>query len=543
MMTPRDTVPLLTVRELNIESSAGRAIVRDISFDLHRGQTLGLVGESGSGKTTTALALMGYARPGMRIVAGSITIDGHIVPLNDEHGARHIRGRMISHVPQDPGTNLNPSLRVSGNITDVLRQHGRPAGEQEVLHALGRVDLPTRSDFARRFPHQLSGGQQQRVLITNSMACNPPLIVLDEPTTGLDVVTQAKVLDEIQRLRREEDVAMVYVSHDLAVVSRICDHIAVMYQGCLLEIGPTAKVLSNPEHDYTRRLVAATPDHRRPRPADRSVARETPVLGVERLQAVHEGRHVTYTAAQDISFDVHRGECVALVGESGSGKTTIARTIAGLHVPTAGRITLHGQALAATAAKRTREQRQRVQIVFQNPYESLNPRQTVAAEIARPAVVLRGVTDAAARSEVQTLLDRVRLPARLADKLPTELSGGERQRVAIARALSARPEVLICDEITSALDVSVQAAVIDLLTELRSELGLALVFITHSLGVVATIADRVLVLESGRLCESGYVADVFANPQSARTTMMLEAVPTLAVTAGPEHRDIAEAVP
>jgi len=542
-MSSRGTAPLLTVRDLKIESTAGRVVVPGVSFDLNRGETLGLVGESGSGKTTTALALMGYARPGMRIVAGSVTIDGHNVPLNDEHGARDIRGRMISHVPQDPGTNLNPSLRVSGNIADVLRQHGRPAGEQEVLHALGRVDLPARSDFAHRFPHQLSGGQQQRVLIANSMACHPPLIVLDEPTTGLDVVTQAKVLDEIQRLRREEDVAMVYVSHDLAVVSQICDRIAVMYQGRLLEIGPAAKVLSDPQNDYTRRLVAATPDHRRPRAADRSVASDKPVLMVEHLQAVHKGRRGSYTAAQNISFDVHRGECVALVGESGSGKTTIARTIAGLHAPTAGRITLHGEALAAKAAKRTREQRQRVQIVFQNPYESLNPRQTVAAEIARPAIVLRGLTQTAGHSEVQTLLDQVRLPARLADKLPTELSGGERQRVAIARALSARPEVLVCDEITSALDVSVQAAVIDLLSELRSELGLALVFITHSLGVVATIADRVMVLESGHLCETGYVDDVFANPQSARTIMMLEAAPTLAATAGPEHRDVAEVLP
>ncbi|MFD6517741.1 ABC transporter ATP-binding protein [Rhodococcus sp. NPDC060176] len=536
-MTSLDTAPLLTVRDLIIESNAGRIIIPGVSFDLHRGETLGLVGESGSGKTTTALALMGYARPGMSIVSGSVSIAGQNVPLNDEYAARNIRGRMISHVPQDPGTNLNPSLRISGNITDVLRQHGRSAGDEDVLQALRRVDLPTENNFASRFPHQLSGGQQQRVLITNSLACQPPLVVLDEPTTGLDVVTQAKVLDEIQRLRREEEIAMIYVSHDLAVVSQICDRIAVMYHGRILEIGSAAQVLGDPQHEYTRRLVAATPDHRRPRKADRTVTRNRPVLSVDHLRAVHKSRSGTYVAAQDISFDVHRGECVALVGESGSGKTTIARTIAGLHASTAGRITLNGAVLPTTAAKRTREQRQRVQIVFQNPYESLNPRQSIVSEVSRPAVMLHGLTSADARKETLTLLDQVRLPARVADKLPTELSGGERQRVAIARALAARPDVLICDEITSALDVSVQAAVNDLLNELRTTLGLALVFITHSLGVVATIADRVLVLESGNLCESGYVEDVFANPTSDRTASMLKAAPTLAFVGSARSHD------
>lgn len=523
------TDPLLKVRDLRIEARDGRPIVHGISFDLAPGETLGLVGESGSGKTTTALALMGYARTGMKIAGGSVTIQGRLVELHNDDAAREIRGRLISHVPQDPGTNLNPSLRIAGNILDILREHGRPAGESNVIEALERVDLPANREFSRRYPHQLSGGQQQRVLITNSLACHPPLIVLDEPTTGLDVVTQAKVLEEIDRLRRDEGVAMVYVSHDLAVVSQICDRIAVMYEGRLVEMGSARSVLGSPQQAYTRRLLAATPDHRVPRTGTKPGRNATPVLQVQGLQAVHKCRRGTVVAARDISFEVHRGECVALVGESGSGKTTIARTVAGLHAPSAGTIRLHGEELQSTARRRSREQLRRCQMVFQNPYESLNPRQTIASEIARPAIVLGNMSPADAEKEVAGLLEKVRLPSRVAAKLPTELSGGERQRVAIARALAAKPEVLICDEVTSALDVSVQASVIHLLNELRNDLGLAILFITHNLGVVAMIADRLLVLEKGDICESGYVEEVFANPQSSRTLSMLEAAPTLAI--------------
>jgi len=521
--------PLLSVRDLRIESCLGRPIVHGVSFDLAPGESLGLVGESGSGKTTTALALMGYARTGMKIAGGTVMIQGRLVELHDDDAAREIRGRLISHVPQDPGTNLNPSLRIAGNILDILREHGQPAGEANVIEALERVGLPANREFSRRFPHQLSGGQQQRVLITNSLACHPPLIVLDEPTTGLDVVTQAKVLEEIDRLRRDKGVAMVYVSHDLAVVSQICDRIAVMYEGRLVEVGSARSILGNPQQDYTRRLLAATPDHRVPRTRARAVRDDPPVLKVQGLQAVHKDRRGTVVAARDISFKVHRGECVALVGESGSGKTTIARAVAGLHAPSAGIIELHGEKLQSTARRRTREQLRRCQMVFQNPFESLNPRQTVASEIARPAIVLGNMSPAEAQKEVAGLLEKVRLPARVAAKLPTELSGGERQRVAIARALAAKPEVLICDEVTSALDVSVQASVIQLLNELRNDLGLAILFITHNLGVVAMIADRLLVLEKGDICESGHVEEVFANPQSSRTISMLEAAPTLAI--------------
>jgi peptide/nickel transport system ATP-binding protein len=582
---------VLQATDLCVELTSGRPVVQDVSLHLRPGEAIGLVGESGSGKTTTALALLGYARTGMRIAGGTVTIAGREVDLGNEHRARPVRGRLVSHVPQDPATNLNPSLRVAGFIKDVLKEH-RPeqATEESVLGALGRVHLPRTTEFTRRFPHQLSGGQQQRVLIASALVCEPPLIVLDEPTTGLDVVTQARVLEEIKRLHKERGLAMVYVSHDLSVISQIADRIAVMYAGRVVEEGPAARILSRPRHPYTRGLVSSIPDHsarhalhgipgvavgldnrpdgcafaprcpqvvarcltelpaledqgdgrtarcfesHRTPPLQRSeglAAREIhgePLLVVENLKAVHKGRRETVVAADGVSFTVDSGGCVALVGESGSGKTTIARAVAGLHELSGGSIRLAGETLSGNAKDRTREQRRRCQIIFQNPYESLNPRQRVGDQIARPARVLRRVSAADAKAETSRLLERVRLPSRLASKFPVELSGGERQRIAIARALAASPDLVICDEITSALDVSVQAAVIELLTELRDELSLALLFITHNLGVVTAIADRVLILENGVICEEGTVDAVFGSPQHPRTRELLTSAPRL----------------
>jgi peptide/nickel transport system ATP-binding protein len=582
---------VLEATDLTVELTSGRPVVQDVSLQLRAGEAVGLVGESGSGKTTTALALLGYARSGMRIAGGTVTIAGQPVDLHDEARARPIRGRIVSHVPQDPATNLNPSLRVAGFIRDVLKEH-RPGAntDESVMGAFGRVHLPRTTEFGRRFPHQLSGGQQQRVLIASALVCEPPLIVLDEPTTGLDVVTQARVLEEIKRLHTERGLAMVYVSHDLSVISQIADRIVVMYAGRVVEEGRAARILGRPRHPYTRGLVSSIPDHsaryalhgipgvavgldnrpqgcafaprcpqvvdrchlelppledqgdgrsarcfesRRTAPLERVqglAARDAqgePLLVVADLKAVHKGRRETVVAADGVSFVVPRGSCLALVGESGSGKTTIARTVAGLHELAGGSIMLGGETLSARAKDRTREQRRRCQIIFQNPYESLNPRQRVGDQIARPARVLRRLSASEAENEATQLLGRVRLPARLANKFPVELSGGERQRVAIARALAASPELVICDEITSALDVSVQAAVIELLTELRDELRLALLFITHNLAVVTAIADRVLILENGVICEQGTVDSVFGSPQHARTRELLTSAPRL----------------
>jgi peptide/nickel transport system ATP-binding protein len=585
------TPPLLRVEGLRVVLDSGAPIVEDVSLELRAGEVLGLVGESGSGKTTTALALLGFVRPGARIADGAVEVGGEPLTGRGEAAVRALRGRLVSYVAQDPGLALNPALRVEGLVGDMVKEHGR-AEAGAVARALAAVHLPTDRDFARRYPHQLSGGQQQRVAIASALVCEPRLVVLDEPTTGLDVVTQARILEEIDRLRRERGVAVVYVSHDLAVVGSLADRIAVMYAGRIVEEGPAAALLARPRHPYTRGLLGSVPDPGQPRrlesipgvavgvgerpegcafaprclqrTGDRALdemppledvgglhrvrcfewARtppvtlqepaippapeaERPLLLVEGLRAEPRGRHDSVVAVQDVSFSVVTGECLAIVGESGSGKTTIARCIVGLHPPAAGGVILDGAPLAPRAAGRPREARRRIQIVFQNPNDSLNPRHRAGDAIARPARVLRGLSAREAEVETTRLLERVRLPARVAERFPGELSGGERQRVAIARALAAKPDLVVCDEITSALDVSVQAAVLELLAELRAELRLALLFITHDLGVVASVGDRVLVLEDGLICDDGPVPALLRNPEHEYTRRLVESAPRL----------------
>ena len=583
---------VLQASGVDIELAGGAPIVEDLELSLAPGGILGLVGESGSGKTTTALALLGFAKPGVRIARGSVRVAGEELVGRSESALRQLRGVLVSYVPQDPSSSLNPSLRVGDQLREVLRAHGRKSDAGEIRAALGRVLLPSDHDFERRYPHQLSGGQQQRVAIASALVCGPSLVVMDEPTTGLDVVTQASVLDEVRRLRRELGLAIVYVSHNLAVVAELADHVAVMYAGRVVETGPTEEVLRQPNHPYTRGLVASVPDFRWPRalhgipgvavgvgerpsgcafaprcpqrvdqcemavpdleqtaaghnvrciewqrtprlligeggPAVAAAAAGAPLLQVEELRAVHRSRHGDVIAASDVSFTVGVGEAVALVGESGSGKTTIGRCISGLHVPESGRILLAGIELAAEAGQRPRDVRRQIQIVFQNPYDSLNPRRRVVEEIARPAEILRGLSASEAEAEAVTLLDQVQLPARIANRFPPELSGGERQRVAIARALAAHPAVMICDEVTSALDVSVQATVLELLARLQRDLGLALVFISHDLGVVASVATRALVLESGIVREQGVLSDVLGAPSDDYTRRLINAAPSL----------------
>jgi peptide/nickel transport system ATP-binding protein len=506
---------------LTVELPGGRRAVDEVSIAVERGEILGLVGESGSGKTTLALALLGYSRPGCRITSGSVEVAGTPLTGLAETELRSRRGRVIAYVPQDPAAALNPALRIGDSIGDMVREHGVFTGRGQVLDALGRVHLPADAGFARRYPHELSGGQQQRVTIATALVCEPAAVVMDEPTTGLDVVTQARILEEVERLRSERGIAVVYVSHDLAVVASIADRIAVMYGGRIVEQGAATQVIRKPRHDYTQALVAAVPRlaAERETPSERPAA----ILSVEALFAAH-GR---VTVVEDVSFALARGSCLAIVGESGSGKTTVARCVAGLHAPSGGAIRLEREELEARARSRTRAQRQRLQIVFQNPYDSLNPRRRIRDEIARPVRLLRGLPTADARREVAALLERVRLPSALADRFPGELSGGERQRVAIARALAAGPEILVCDEITSALDVSVQAAVLDLLGELRAELGLSLLFISHDLAVVGAVADDVLVLERGRIRETGSTARVLSAPEDEYTRRLLAAAPRL----------------
>jgi peptide/nickel transport system ATP-binding protein len=584
---------ILEVSGLRVQLANGTPIVEGVDLFLEPGRILGLVGESGSGKTTVALALLGYAKPGVRIAAGTVRVGDEQLIGRPERELRRLRGALVSYVPQDPGSALNPSARVGEQLADVLRTHSLPADQDQIKEALGRVQLPATKEFIRRYPHQLSGGQQQRVAIATALVCGPSLVVMDEPTTGLDVVTQAGVLKEVQRLRRELGVAVIYVSHNLAVVQELSDDVAVMYAGRIVEAGATAALLARPRHPYTRGLVASIPDFVKPRQlrgisgvgvrigawprgcpfAPRCEQRvpqceekvpdlevvpsgslvrciewqrtppvtslpiqtrlrqdaSTPLLGIESLRAVHRSRAGDVVAVRDVSLSVAVRETMGLVGESGSGKTTIGRCIAGLHEPTAGSIRLNGVELAAQASKRPRAQRRQIQIVFQNPQDSLNPRRKVLDEISRPARILRGLSRRAAEDDAVKLLGQVQLPSSVASRYPGELSGGERQRVAIARALAARPSLLICDEITSALDVSVQATVLEVLRTLQAELGLSMLFISHDLAVVASMATRVLVLESGVVREQGDLERVLTAPQDQYTRRLITAAPRLTI--------------
>ena len=593
--------PVISVEDLCIHLGSGEAVVDGIGFTVAPGEVLGLVGESGSGKTTTALALLGYTRPGVHITKGTVKIGGQSILGRTSAALRALRGTVVSYVPQDPGAALNPSMRIGDAILDVLRAHRSTNVDRDAWRgALARVDLAL-PGFERRYPHQLSGGQQQRVTIAMASVCEPPVAVLDEPTTGLDVVTQDRILSELKALRDERGMAMVYVSHDLAVVAEMADRILVMYAGRVVESGRTADVIERPRHPYTRGLVAAIPDlgHRgrlrgipgvsvgvgnwpqgcsfaprcqhaiaecdaalpaldnvtadhhvrclrwrgltvngrgRAQPASGAATASEPhrngactdhLLEVKDLVATYRRSHTGRPAVDGVSFSIGAGQCVALVGQSGSGKTTIGRCVAGLHVPTSGTITFDGAQVAGAAKKRPLETRRRIQIIFQNPFESLNPRHRVSSSIARPLRGLRGLSQAEAAAEVGSLLERVRLPKRLGQRYPAELSGGERQRVAIARALAAKPDLLVCDEITSALDVSVQAAVLELLTDLQRDLSLSMLFITHNLGVVAAIGDSVLVMDQGSLCETGPVGEVLSVPTNEYTRRLIAAAPRL----------------
>jgi len=615
-MTRLDTVvdeskgaEVISLEDLRVDTASGMPIVEGVSLSLDEGQILGVVGESGSGKTTTALALFGFAQGGAELARGTIRLPGHApFELATSKDLRVLRGHYVSYVPQSPGTALNPVMRVSRALREMQEHRNRgdtdarrdlEAERDEVLAVVG---LPNTHEFQQRFPHQLSGGQQQRVCLAVALLSGSQTIVLDEPTTGLDVITQASVLDELRRLQRTRRVAMVYISHDLAVVSELATHVAVMYAGNIVEIGTAEQVLTRPAHPYTRGLLSSTPDYRRAGlPAampgvavslsDRSedacsfaprcalatdecraaapslrplpwaaaaggapgnggrhdascyhpvgspfsvTARELPeaspidvgaVLGVERLTVEHHVRGQRVAAVTDVSFAVARGECLALVGESGSGKTTIARAIAGLQPYETGSITLHGEQMAQPAARRTREQLRRLQIVFQNASLALNPREDVRAAISRSS----NLCTKESRRPLEELMELAGLQPGLLGRLPRQLSGGERQRVAIARALATNPEVLICDEITSSLDVSVQAAVLATIEDLQAKLGLALLFITHDIGVVAALADRVMVLQRGSVCEAGPTRSVLDEPKSEYAKRLMDAAPSLSV--------------
>ena len=581
----------LRIENLRLDVEAtGNDIVDEVSLAIEPGRVLGLVGESGSGKTTVGLAVLGHARRGVRIAGGNIRIgDTEMLQLGDDD-RRRARGALVSYVPQDPASSLNPALRIGMQLMEVLEAHDFGGSDEarraRVKEMMGEVLLPQDDEYLQRYPHQLSGGQQQRVGLAMAFACRPSVIVLDEPTTGLDVSTQEHVLATIRSLTREHGVAALYITHDLAVVADLADDVAVMYAGRVVEEGPVREIFRNPAHPYTRHLVAAAPDiaggkhmvglvGRAPQPGKRPQGcafalrcqlaedrcRESfpPVVSVgeshrarcirigqvpaatiaaplvrgERRSAeavlVASGVSAGYagkTVVHDVSLTLRRGECLALVGESGSGKTTVSRAIGGLLRQWSGSITIEGKELGRTARSRSVEERLGIQYVFQNPYGSLNPRKTVRESISRP-LLIAGKSKDEADVAVQDVLAKVSLPNSYANKYPDQLSGGERQRVAIARALVSNPTVLLCDEVTSALDVLVQASIVDLLGRLRKELGLAMLFVTHNLPLVRSIADEVAVMSDGRIVEFGTAEEVIGNPREEYTKRLIAATPSI----------------
>ncbi|KAB1654051.1 ABC transporter ATP-binding protein [Pseudoclavibacter chungangensis] len=520
-------------------TSTGTDIVRGVDLRLRSGRILGLVGESGSGKTTTGTALLGYARRGAAITGGTIRIAGHDVRSLSPAEVRRIRGVDIGYVPQDPSSALNPAIRIGRQLREALDLHdiGTPAEREErIREIMPEVGLPADDQFLARYPHQLSGGQAQRVALAMVFLPRPRVLVLDEPTTGLDVTTQGRVLATLDELCDRFDVAALYVTHDLAVVATIADEVAVMHDGVLVETNTTRALFQHPQHGYTRALVSAIP---RLRPSDPTLdptsrddedhseepraVRAPLVLRVCELEVSYGASRVVH----GISFDVREGEIVALVGGSGSGKTTTSRAVGGLLQDWRGEVLLGDEALAPGARHRQASQPRALQYIFQNPYQSLNPRRTVEQILRRPLELFGLASGRAARDRTRELLADVQLDERLATMRTDRLSGGERQRVAIARALAAEPRVLVCDEITSALDVSIQRAIIDLLLRLRDERGIAMLFVTHDLALVRTIADRVLVLENGALVESGPTEQVLGDPQAPYTRELVANTPSV----------------
>ncbi|WP_406284373.1 ABC transporter ATP-binding protein [Streptomyces sp. NBC_00209] len=520
---PADRSALIEVSGLTIAAPGGPPVLDAVSLAVRRGERVCIVGESGSGKTTLALALLGALRPGLRATAGHVLVDGQDALALRGTALRRHRRRVVSYLPQDPATALTATLRVRGQLTEL----SATSSTAEVSRRLAEVALPGDAPFQRRFPHQLSGGQQQRLALARSTSSMPDVLVLDEPTTGLDVHARQAVMEQIDRLARARDLALVLITHDLSVAGT-ADRLVVMRQGRIVEQGPLPGTLDHPAAAYTRELIRATPSLEgvtREGAAPRSPvpASTTPLLRVTGLGAGHGRGKQRRQVVSGVSFEVHRGESVALLGVSGSGKSTIARCLTGVHVPDAGTVSLEGDVLPTALRNRSPELRRRIQLVPQDSSGSLNPRRTVGSTLLNPLVRLLGMEPPAAAERMRELLTQVELDPALAGRHPHELSGGQRQRVSIARALTVNPEVLICDEMTSSLDVRVQAAILELLTELRRGLGLGIVLITHDLGVLASAADRALVLHEGRTCEQGLVSDILTSPQHPWTQSLLTA--------------------
>ncbi|MCU4651785.1 ABC transporter ATP-binding protein [Roseibacterium sp. SDUM158016] len=521
-----DREVLLEIRGLRIEGRSGEEwteIVKGIDLTLHKGEVLGLIGESGAGKSTVGLAAMGFARDGCRISGGSIVFDGIDLRTISEKQKRDLRGARIAYVAQSAAASFNPAHKLIDQYCEAPVVHhvmGREEAERDAIDLYRRMQLPDPESIGFRYPHQVSGGQLQRAMTAMAMSCRPDLIIFDEPTTALDVTTQIEVLAAIRDIVRQFDTAAIYITHDLAVVAQAADRIKVLLRGDEVEEAETRQMLDAPREDYTKSLWAVRTFAR----AEQPPASGTPIVSVRNVTAAYG----TVNVLEDVSFDIHAGRTVAVVGESGSGKSTTARVITGLLPPKSGEVLFEGNALPAALRRRTREQLRQVQMIYQMADTALNPKLTLRELIGRPAQMYLGLKGRVLEERVKELLNLIELdPATYIDRLPGELSGGQKQRIGIARALAAEPKLIICDEVTSALDQIVQEGILKLLNRLQEEFGLAYMFITHDLATVRAIADEVVVMQQGRVVEQGTKAEMFAPPHEPYTELLLSSVPEM----------------
>ena len=535
----RQGSPVLTVRNLGVDFYVDKAwypAASDVSYDLHSGEVLAIVGESGSGKSQSSLALLGLLPPNGRARGSAKLGDRELIGMS--HGSlRHVRGKEISMIFQEPMTALNPVYTVGFQIVETIRTHfnvGPADAKKRAIELLRLVEIPEPERRFDAYPHQLSGGQRQRAMIAQALACDPKLLVADEPTTALDVTVQAEILKLLRDLRYRVDAAIILITHDMGVVADMADSIMVMKDGQVVERGTSAEIFGNPQHPYTVRLLEAVPHLGSTREAttvtDRApaAAQERPlVLDAQDMVIEYPGRRrqAAFRAVDEVSMQIRQGEVLGLVGESGSGKTTIGRAAVGLLPVTGGSLEIVGRNMVGATLKDLKPLRTEVGIVFQDPGSSLNPRLPIGESIGEPLMLHKGVKGKELSREVERLLDQVELPRAMRNRYPHELSGGQRQRVGIARALSLEPKLLVADEPTSALDVSVQAKVLDLFTDLQREHGFACLFISHDLAVVELLSDRIAVMHKGKLVEVGETEQIVHSPRHPYTQRLLAAVP------------------
>ena len=533
---------LLEVDRLKIDARGDDGgltpIVKGVSFSVKRGEVVALIGESGSGKTTIALSALGYAKPGLEFTGGEVRLDGRDVISMPPDEQRALRGQRVAYLAQSAAATFNPALTIGEQVTESPVLHGQLSREQADLRAeelYRALELPDPDRLGKRYPHQVSGGQLQRLMAAMALCGKPDLLILDEPTTALDVTTQIEVLKAFKSVIRQEGSAAIYVTHDLSVVAQIADHIVVLYAGDVQEHGTADKVINRPSHDYTRRLMAAV----RPPPAagqgDESSdahERDAPALEVKNVTAGYgkgRGGAPALKVLRDINVSVQRGHTVGVIGESGCGKSTLARVMSGLLPASEGEVLLDGDRLQPSLHQRDRGELQKVQFVFQMADTALNPRQRIDHILGRPIEFYLGLKGEEKRRRIGELLHMVELPQEFAGRYPEELSGGQKQRVNLARALAASPEVLLCDEVISALDTIVGANVIELLKRLRKQTGVSFVFISHDLSTIASFADEIVVLYAGRVVEQGPTDRVLSPPYHPYTRLLISSVPELRI--------------